>query len=68
LAAVQLLTKKPRTCLELADLLGVSRQTTHRYVSLMVAEGLIEQTGTRRQARSGPAAALYSWVPLEASC
>lgn len=69
LAAVQLITRKPRTRPELAKLLGCTRQTVDIYIKLMLAEGLVEQIGTQRQERTGPPAALYGWSKVEvAAC
>jgi DNA-binding IclR family transcriptional regulator len=68
LAAVQLMTRQPRTCLELANLLGVSRQTASVYMRLMVDEGLVAQSGTKHEAIKGPHAVVYAWVPVEGSC
>jgi hypothetical protein len=75
LAAVQLITRKPRTKRELAGLLGVSIVTVGKYVDMMLAEGLVEEVGTEAKQRGldgrlprGPAALVYGWVSLEAAC
>ena len=65
LAAVQLISRKPRSSTELAGLLGCSRRTTDTYISLMLDEGLVAEVGTTRQARTGPATPVYGWVPVE---
>lgn len=75
LAAVQLMTRKPRTKRELAGLLGVSLVTVGKYVDLMLAEGLVEEIGTEAKQRGpdgrlpgGPAAVIYGWVQVEVAC
>lgn len=75
LAAVQLMTRKPRTKGELAHLLGCSLPTAGKYIDLMVDEGLVEELGPEVKARrpdgslpDGPRAMVYGWVKVEATC
>ena len=65
------LTRAPRTTRELANLLGMARNTysirvLRDYVDALVAEGLVAQDGTRRDSKKGPAAILWKWKPHEA--
>lgn len=66
-ATVQLLTKKPRTTQELADLVGINKETATVYVKAMVAEGLAEQVGRapcQKAPGSGPGGSrqkVYGW-------
>lgn len=66
LAAVQLISRKPRSATELAGLLGCSPATTAKYISLMLAEGLVTHIGYEKQSSSGPAVPMYAWVSVEA--
>ena len=75
LAAVQLMTRKPRTKREIAELLGCSVPTAGKYVDLMVEEGLVEELGKETKRRrpdgtlpDGPCAVVYGWVKVDAEC
>ena len=61
-AAVQLLTKAPRTCSELAGLIGVGQAAVYRYLNEMEAEGLIQRGGLRaREDFKGPPETVWEW-------
>jgi predicted transcriptional regulator len=62
-AAVQLLTKAPRTCSELAKLIGVGQQAVYGYLHEMEAEGLIQRGGLRsREGFNGPPETVWEWA------
>jgi Bacterial regulatory protein, arsR family len=64
LAAVQLLTRQPRTARELSKLLGVKFDTVSRYLRLMEAEGLARRNGLApRQAVHGQQSEQWVWAP-----
>lgn len=64
IACVQLVHSAPRTVAEVADLLGVKRDTVRTYIELLADEGLVQVVDTR-QGPSGPAAKVYAWVRQE---
>lgn len=66
-AAIQLITKKPRTIKELGELLGLkSRRSATSYIDALKDEGLIEEAGEEQNVhdgkRFGPRAVRYGWV------
>jgi predicted ArsR family transcriptional regulator len=67
-ASVQLVQAKPRTIFEISELLGISVQTSKRYLDCMVEEGLVEEAGhapkrmSKRGRLEGPEPVIYRWV------
>lgn len=62
-AAVQLLTKAPRTCSELAKLIGVGQAAVYGYLNEMEAEGLIKRGGLRsREGFKGTPETVWEWA------
>jgi predicted transcriptional regulator len=64
-AAVQLLTKAPRTCSELAGLIGVGQAAVYRYLKEMEPWGLIRPTVPRPRTEGyiGAAETVWEWAP-----
>lgn len=61
LAVIQLIRKKPRTRLELAELLEVHPDRITNYLMAMQAEGLVDKQGQTRAKGRGLAADLWMW-------
>lgn len=62
-AAVQLLTKAPRTCSELSKLIGVGQSSVYGYLHEMEAEGLIRRGGLRsREGMPGTPETVWEWA------
>ena len=59
--AVSLLMKQPRTAKDLAEALGVRRETAYRFLATLKGEGLIYVW--RYQRVRGQVAATFAWQP-----
>lgn len=62
-ALVQLVTRKPRTCPELAKLLGSRHETVSAMLGHLAAEGLVDVSSTVAEGSRGQTSRLYTWVP-----
>ena len=60
-ACVYLLTRGPRTCGEIEDLLGMERSVVMNYLEALMDEGVVRQEGQRKTEGSRRAAQQYVW-------